>query len=255
MRFLFIFITILCCLDLSAQVKLTYLGNMGVLLEGGRNTVLIDGLHQRYGPAYQYPTDAMVEDLISEGGRYSEIQLSLVTHYHGDHFNSKLSSRLPKSLAIGSEQVASQLASHDFKNVQVVAYGDYQKHRWQHLGIKVDAFRMDHVNLSRHARVQNIGYLVEIAGIKILHVGDTDWYEEMLAALELTKEKIDFAILPLWMLMQDNSKAFLEKYISPVHLVITHIDPSASERQLAPVRGAFPDAWFLRTLGEEIEFK
>ena len=63
---------------------------MGVLLQDGNHSVLIDGLHEYYGPAYLPPSEELVNDLSTPGGVFEVPQVVLFTHYHGDHFSANL---------------------------------------------------------------------------------------------------------------------------------------------------------------------
>ncbi|WP_150452547.1 hypothetical protein [Arenibacter lacus] len=64
---------------------------MGVLLEPKDQTVLKDGLHKNYTPAYTYPSNTVIASLLK--GNYpgfSDIELSIIPHDHKDHYNPEL---------------------------------------------------------------------------------------------------------------------------------------------------------------------
>ncbi|MGI9543640.1 MAG: hypothetical protein ACR2MX_10305, partial [Cyclobacteriaceae bacterium] len=54
---LLLFLPILIVAQAPDSLKITYIGNMGLLLESGDQKVLIDGLHTFYKKAYQPPPD------------------------------------------------------------------------------------------------------------------------------------------------------------------------------------------------------
>ena len=226
---------------------------MGVLLRSESHTLLIDGLHEFYGPAYQYPSPEMVQDLLTEGGEYPIPDIVLATHHHRDHFSAKLYHQLTNSWVIGPKQVTDSLTLLDSTFIRVVPYGDYNSHLYQKEEISVNAFRMDHVNQSRHHQVQNIGFLIEMGSRTVLHVGDTDWHDALFQRLKLPSA-IDIVILPVWMLLQQQSVEMIREYLNPRFLVVTHIDPRNVSSTLERIRSEFPEAITLTQLGETHKF-
>ena len=238
---------------LLAQISLTYTGNMGVLLESENHVILVDGLHEFYRPSYLNPSAQLVEDLMTDGGNYPIPEIALITHYHRDHYSANLYNKLSGTLVIGPAQVADSLLHRDQQNIHTVPYTEYKIHQYMIEDLSIKAFRMDHVNKARHHKVQNIAYLMDLEGLSILHVGDTDWYEEMFENLELPTT-VDIAILPVWMLLQDQSQTMVQGYLNPQYLVVTHIDPRSAEETIKEVRKKFPESLILTQLGEAHTF-
>ena len=240
----------ICC---GAQVTVSYTGNMGVLLKTADQAVLIDGLHEFYKAAYLNPSEEVVDDLLNEGGIYPLPDLSLVTHYHGDHYSAQLHSKLKETIVVGSAQVTDPLTQKGYKYTKTVPYAkDYRKHPYEFNGIKIMAFRMDHGNDYLHKNVQNLGYLVELGGYKILHVGDTDWYEHVFSALNLHELEIDLAILPFWLLLYEEGPQWVKELINPKRVVLTHIDPKIKAAELQEIKEQAPQAEVFTVLGQGI---
>ena len=64
---------------------------MGVLLEHKDQTVLKDGLHKNYTPAYTYPSNTVIASLLKGNyAGFSDIELSIIPHDHKDHYNPAL---------------------------------------------------------------------------------------------------------------------------------------------------------------------
>lgn len=227
-----------------------YVGNMGVLISGSQHSILIDGLHRFYQPAYLHPSETWIEDLMAnDGSTFPSIRLLLNTHTHRDHFDAKLVHRLlmkhPSAQFMGSTQAARMIANQGsgFDNrLHAVAMSSYQKKYLNLKDIQLEGFYMNHVNPSRHHAVENIGFLIQLEDRTILHVGDTEWSEDMLKELALFDEAIDVAILPCWMLMGKDAPDLVEKWIRPRHLIATHIPPQNNEAICSEIRQSFPDA-------------
>lgn len=249
------------------QLRISYIGNMGVLIENKDQTVLIDGLHEQYKPAYAHPSDATVASLIS--GTYSgftNLELSLYTHVHRDHFSPKLTLEFLEknngSLAIGPQQVKEATAKADLANTELlerfrVVEANYALHTIQHQGITVNAIICGHTYQPRHSAIQNIAYLIDINGFTILHIGDSGWglSEEAFEELELASSNVDVAVLPVWMLMDKSSVAKVRELINPSLLIASHIDPNNVDQAIKTVRTYFPDAVCLSELNEIIKYK
>ncbi len=252
----------------EGQLRLAYIGNMGVLIESANKTALIDGLHSEYKPAYLFPTDEAVEHLIN--GKYqdfSPIEVNLVTHKHGDHFDPELCleflRRNRASITMGSDQirdgVRKSAAEEDEQladRIEVVAF-DFGVHEVDHQGIRVQAIRCDHTYQARHKEIKNIAYLVHMNGFAVLHVGDTDWdlATKALQRLGLGDSMIDLAILPYWMLVQKTSTLKVEELINPRQIMATHIDPRTASEIVADVKEAMPGVRCLTEVDEIVYYE
>ena len=226
-------------------LKLSYIGNMGVLFSSAGDAVIIDGLHKKYKPAYLHPSETTVQQIIK--GTYQEygpVSMVLFTHHHLDHFDSDYALAFlraePKSLVLAASQSTEKIreksrlkATHLLQQLQQIPYDD-ATHTIRNGQVEVTAFKCPHVN-ARHAAVQNLAFLVHINGYKVLHVGDSHWDVAALALqrAKLTTLSIDIAILPYWMLLDKNSKEKVDQLIRPKKLIATHIPPKLGQREHA----------------------
>jgi len=233
-----------------AQVKLTYTGNMGVLVEGQHKSVLIDGLHEYYGPAYLPPSTTLISDLCTQGGQYEIPDVLLFTHEHKDHFSPKLAAKV-NSTIVGPKQVLAKLTNTDVTKMKQVKYQSNLFQSFKFSELEIEAVRMDHTYKQKHASIQNIGYMINIDNLIILHVGDSDWYQPMFEALDLKSKQIDVAIIPIWFVMHERSEHFLEHYLDAKTLIITHIDPRMDQQKLSVWKEKFPNAVFFEELGQQ----
>lgn len=256
-----------CLLTLASQAlcqQISYVGNMGVLIECETIGILIDGLHKKYKAAYQYPPETLVAELIGKDEPYQPpIHLLLNTHIHKDHFDAELVLEFLKENAkaklLGPAQTANAVlalyTSHELKQrIHEVKTTDYTIQNFSLHGIQVKAFFVDHANPARHSATKNVGFLIELDGKQILHLGDAAMDASIFSQLNLQAEEIDLAIIPDWLAMSKSGANIIKTYIAAKQLLITHISPlNAAESQQA-VRALFPKAIFFTDLEQSFSF-
>ncbi|NNE77653.1 MAG: MBL fold metallo-hydrolase [Pricia sp.] len=253
--------------SIDTTLKVAYIGNMGVLVEHKEKTVLVDGLHSKYKPAYVYPNKGTVNKLIKGSfANFSSLEIVLISHIHGDHFDAGYTNTFrqanPGAMVIGSSQIKDKIdevanqgdtAMEAF--FQTVAY-DRKPHSIDYKGIQVTGIRCDHVNPSRHSSIQNIAYVVDIDSYKVLHIGDTDWnlVQSSLKNLQLKSGEIDIAIVPYWMLLDKNTTALMIDLIDPVRILATHIPPNFSESDKKLILENHKNTLLFTEIGQTYEY-
>jgi L-ascorbate metabolism protein UlaG (beta-lactamase superfamily) len=93
---------------------------------------------------------------------------------------------------------------------------------------------------SRHRHVEHLGFLVEIGGRRVLHVGDTDFEGEAFERLRLDTARVDVALLPSWMVTSDAGRQVIERWIRPRQAV--HVGIGEERDGTREVRRAMPSA-------------
>lgn len=205
-------------------IVITYVGNMGVLISDTVTSVLIDGLHEFYQPAYLNPPDSVVDRIIHQQDIFAHLNMALFTHYHKDHFSAKLAKAfldfsVDRKVA-GASQVTDSVAagqSINAWNKNGVIFSDSAA------GVAIAAYNILHTWQQRHAKVQNIGYLVKLNGISVLHLGDAD--TDVSVFHQYKFGKVDVLITPLWFLTDKNGIRIITEIIKPGRVVVTHISP------------------------------
>lgn len=72
------------------ELKISYLGNCGFMYESGNSKVLIDPFGTQFGTFFYLPSDEVKENIVKGNSPFDNIDVLLITHIHGDHFNAKL---------------------------------------------------------------------------------------------------------------------------------------------------------------------
>lgn len=229
----------------------TYIGNEGVLISSGDQQVLIDGLHRRYKPDYAFPPDTLLKSLESASLPYDKIRLILVTHVHLDHFHPESVGlhlqNNPQAVLASSEQVAEAIRKdfsgfrHIEPRVQRVSHQWKTKVPLSASGINLKGLGLQHGS-PQFSWIQNLGYVVEINGKKLLHIGDADMTEENFSSLGLAEEKIDIAFVPYWYLLSNTGRSIVKNQIRPKHVIAVHISPAEAAQVAKLLNEAYPDA-------------
>ncbi len=241
-----------------AGVTVTFLANEGVMLSAGGRKVLIDGLFLKYETGYAVPADSTQRALAQAAAPFDSVGLVLVTHRHGDHFHpAPVAAHLranPRAALLTSQQVIDSLRSNlparDRASAQVVSrtMAPGTRRRMVVNGIPVDLLGLPHGG-RRHRQVEHLGYIVELGGRRVLHVGDADLGETALAALRLDTMRIDVALLPVWAVTDRESRQVIERWIRPRQVVAIHLGNDADAGDVREVAAAWPTAVaFVRSL-------
>lgn len=264
MRIFFSFLVATFCLQLSAQeLKITYISNEGVLIQSGDQKVIIDALFDKYYEDYLHPTEDMLENMINGQAPYNDIDLLLSTHIHRDHFAPTVTGRFlkghPETRLLSSAQLAKSVKD-DYAEGSAVAgqiegiIRDTEIHEREVNGIKVKAFFIYHAGGSRTRSIENMGFLVEVGGKRILHLGDADMNPDRFAELDLKSMDIDIAMVPYWYMADETGIQIINDSIRPKQLLGIHFPKAGSPMALKEIANAFPEAYVLKTVFEERVF-
>jgi L-ascorbate metabolism protein UlaG (beta-lactamase superfamily) len=248
----------------TGAVTVTYVGNEGVLISHGGKSVLIDGLHREYGPAYLFPPPGLLGEMESARPPFGQIRAVLVTHVHLDHFHPESVGlhlkNNPKAVLISSAQAMLEIGRNFSDHESVRGQMREVTPEWKRVseidvdGIKVKVLGMRHGG-DRFWWMKNLGYIVEIGGKKFFHFGDADTSVENFSAFELPKEKIEVAFVPYWFLLSEGGRQLVRERIGATANVAVHIPPQTAETDAANIVKLFPGVMPLTKLQQTIEFK
>lgn len=161
----------------DSSIKLTLLGNAGVMIEADGMRIYIDplSLPSNYSTL---PADAI-----------------LITHPHGDHYNSTCIDMLqkPSTVNILPNNMSAELAANDGVGVDPLVSVQVGE-------INITAFYMntevwiDEERFASHPPEANwTSYIIDINGFKIFHAGDS----KNITEYEMITGQMDVVLLPL----------------------------------------------------------
>jgi len=254
MRIIAQFIFVLWWVALPAQdsCKITYISNEGFLLEAHGKKVLIDGLFDHIDGSWcDSPSEQSVALMESSKAPFDHIDLIAITHKHRDHFNDRVLIKHllsnPGAMVVCPNQVAELLDTqpeYDKVKTRVMAFtpAEYSDSSLIVSGLPVRVMRLEHsyymeedsatgTMRNRHQDIENLGYLINIDGIKVFHCGDSNpLNEKEYAGYALREENIDIAFLErLFVAHGEKGMEIINKYIQPRHTVFMHISPGNRE--------------------------
>lgn len=248
----------------TETLEVTYLANEGFMLAGGGRKVLIDAL---FGEGLKgYAAVSPARRALLEGARtpFNDVDVVCATHFHGDHFNAEpvlahLTNN-PQAFFFSTPQAADKLrATGKFDSIKtrVVAAlpPEGERLRGGHRGVSVQLLNIHH---GRTRPVENLGFIIEFAGKRILHIGDSEAEPAVFQKYEVVKDRIDVAFLPFWYFQSDDWKRAVREQIQPRHIVLMHVPPDTAfnrlrdgdfQPKLARIKAEFPNAvYFAREL-------
>jgi len=244
----------------ASRLEITYLANMGVLLESGGKRVVIDGLHRGELEGYAAVPPSMLGPLEQARAPYGTLDLVLTTHRHLDHFNAssvaaRLASDSSTTFVAARETVDSLLARTSIRvtlpNVgpRVVGIVPPKKGevRVPVPGIDLTVLDLPH-NPTRSKRVANVGFLLDFDGLRVLHVGDADPTAANFDPHRLPRRAVDVAIVPFWYLSDE--RGAMVRAIGARTWIATHVPPSDTASVRRDVEKAVPGAIVLTTPGQ-----
>jgi len=225
-------------------VTVTFLANEGVLLSGataaGPRKVIIDGLFLEYKTGFALPAESTQTALRRANAPFDAVDLVLVTHRHGDHFHpapvaAHLRANLRATL-VTSRQVIDSLRAYlpvgETLAPRTLARTTVPGTRRREVinGVPVELLGVPHGGGRRTRDVEHLGYIVELGGRRVLHLGDTDLSETTFAALRLDTSRIDVALIPNWAVESAEGRAVIERWIRPRRIAAIHLPAADAER-------------------------
>ena len=244
-----------------SQTQITYVANEGVLIETEGKKVMIDALFDKFYDQYLFPDEALRNNMISGQSPFDQVDLLLTTHMHRDHFEALVTGNF-----LNAHQESELLSSEQIKNILAEKYSQFSaiaKRVNAHErtvetstdeinGIIVHSFFIHHAGGARTADIENMGFVIELEGKRILHVGDADMDLERFSELNLAQFNIDLALIPYWYMMDEAGRQIINEQIKADQLVGIHFPISPSKLALQEIAAHYPEARVFKKAFESI---
>jgi L-ascorbate metabolism protein UlaG (beta-lactamase superfamily) len=228
------------------SLEVYYIANEGYLIAGGGKKVLIDALFREGIRPYLVSSITNRERLEQAQTPYDNVDLVLATHYHADHFDPlAVAAHIennPKAIFISTEQSLEKIrASYQKINSLKERLNAAQPKKGERISFKHNGISLTVLNIhhGRNRPIENLGFLSEVAGLKFLHIGDSEATDNDFKLYQLEKEQIDIAFLPFWYFLDEQGKKAVRETIQPKHIVLMHIPSMIEEDDYIKRRGGW----------------
>jgi L-ascorbate metabolism protein UlaG (beta-lactamase superfamily) len=219
------------------DVRVTYVGNAGFLIRVGDRKILIDPL----------PEDAK-DALMNARPPFNDVNLILITHNHGDHFDPAMIrpflKNSPGSRLISTAQVTGQLAEFGNRIITLAATKG-KRDQTDVDGIRIQAIYLAH-NPVRSGEIEdiNFGYLVTVNNIHLFHTGDCAVSQVDMTEPLSPGKRIDFAFIGHFYFTEDPlRKKFVREWIDGIYAIPSHFKFSSFDTaRLKQIKVLYPDA-------------
>lgn len=163
--------------------RVTYIANSGFIVDIGSDKIMFDGIFQNGMNRYLEPDEQTVS-LIKNGLHpFDDIDLVFVSNFHADHFDPYIATQL----MLSNEDVK-MVCPQQVINKMMIFTADYAKiknriieatplanqyDRMLVSGFEIVACHVKHEK-AENDHVENMGYLVNMNGVKVFHSGDSE---------------------------------------------------------------------------------
>jgi len=216
----------------ARTLELEYLANEGFLLRGQERRVLVDAfLTEPYGEYAAVPAELFAR-LCKGEGDYGPVALAVTSHVHSDHFQAGaarayLDAR-SETRFLAAPQVLEKLRAElapEFPAARLLARWPEGDARLVEGELGVELLRLPHAGGARTAAVENLGLVLEVDGVRVLHVGDAERDDAALTRLDPAELALDVALVPYWWLDGAEGLARVRARTGAREIVAMHVPP------------------------------
>lgn len=211
-------------------MKIVYKSNAGVILETDNIRMAVDLFCDAEDLPYTSVSAQLVKAIVNRETPYEKIDYMLYTHKHIDHFNAEMVNEYlsvsGKTKIIAPYGTATQLLSSLFEekdnSIIALSMDKKEKLKFENNSVSITAYDFKHEG-NESSEEENIGYLIELEGKKILHVGDACISEDNFNHTGLEGEEIDLLIAPFPYITRTDGIDIISKYIKPKKIAVVHL--------------------------------
>jgi len=231
----------------SPSLEVRFLANAGFLIRADGAGVIVDAFLAKPYTVYGALPDDVLSELVAGGAPFHDLRLALVTHAHEDHIQADMA-RLFLLRRPGVDLVAPPQGVDSLRR----ADGTLPPHvtaMWPDSGrvgtfdtgvVHVECLRLPHGS-ERHATVQNLAYVIDIGGRRVVHVGDAAMQPEAYAPYADNLRDLDVALVPYWFFEDEAGRRTLATYLRARHVIAMHLPVREAASISARLQESDPD--------------
>ena len=249
---------------LRADVVITRLSNQGVIISDGLETqIMIDGLVVEPYSIYGGLPEGLHEQFSQAAGPFAGIDLALVTHQHHEHnqpaYACTFMQKSTTTLLVTSSQVVDLMREKCRQfitaspRVKIIS-PRYDAPEVIHAGAAtVTVFPLSH-GVFKYAALENFGHLVEIGGMRVLHLGDASMDAADFERAGVAQMKADIVLIPFLYFSPAPGVSFIDRFLDAPHKIAVHIPPDEMEEVKAWLSTQFPGVLVMDSALDQIVF-
>lgn len=255
---------ILFCAKVQAEVFVQQLANEGFMLSDGKSTkVMVDGMVVEPYSVYGGLPSEMLPAFTTTTGPFADINLVLVSHQHHDHnqpsYACQFMQKSSRAILATSSQVVELMREKcrqfvsSSPRIQII---DPQYDEMETLMVgnaSVNIFLLSHGG-GKYANLKNYGHLIELGGIRILHIGDAAMETADFKRAGVADMKVDVALIPFWYFQPGPGGGMIRRYLTAKHMIATHIPPGEMAEIKEYLQVEYPNVVILENPLEEASF-
>lgn len=247
-----------------ADVTVTQLANEGVIIEDGAATrIMIDGMVVEPYSVYGGLPEELHAVFNEATGPFGGIDLALASHQHHDHNQPVHACNFMQSAAetlfASSTQVMDLMREKcrqftlSSSRLRIIDPQYDQPATVQAGDATVQVFLLSH-GRGRDERLQNFGHLVEIGGMRVLHIGDAAMEAADFARAGVDKMNVDIALIPFWYFQPGPGAGIVRRFLDAPHKVAVHVPPGELEDVKQLLRTEYPRVILLENVLDQAQF-
>ena len=250
-------------LPLQADLVITQLANNGVMVTEGETRIMIDGMVVESYSVYGGLPPEAASEYKQVSGAFADVDLALVSHRHHDHnqplYACNFSKASEGTQLVSSSQVLGLMrekcrtfitTSPRVREIDP-QYGD--PYVFERAGAKITVFPLSH-GTRKYARIQNYGHLIEIGGLKVLHIGDAAMDPTDFQRAGLDQIKVDVAMIPFWFFQPGPGADVVASFMNAPMKIAVHIPPKEMAEVQSYMSENFPQVTILERPLQQARF-
>lgn len=218
----------------AADVDITQLANTGVVIADGDSSVMIDGMVVEPYSIYAGLSPEAAAGFERQSGVFEGIDLVLASHRHHDHNQPAFACNfMQKSgtakmvtstevLGLMREKCRSFVTGSD--RVLAIDPQPGQPVVLDESGARVTVYRISH-GKRKYAKIENFGHLVELGGVRVLHIGDAAMDPAAFEEAGLAGVEADVAFIPVWFFRPGPGSAVIDAFLDAPLKIAVQIPP------------------------------
>jgi len=242
MKLIFSLLILFCNIAYATTTdSVIQVANQGILIKTTKTNIWIDAVYNHVDDWENFsykPLSDQYEKLLADNNKSN---LIFATHIHRDHFHPEKVGRIldnnQQSYFIGNKQTTESMKESFYNEHRINNRIKQLKYKqWQTIDnptnttIQFSALKTKHSHAS-YNWVENTALQIKTDQLHLVHLGDIEPTDEVIKVLEKIRTRIDFLVIPYWILSKKNLIDDLETNVNISRIIISHV-PVAYDQQI-----------------------